>query len=155
MARTRDDRRIQLHDRQEQLARNPKHVQAKLYFQAIPPYYLNDRFNNPIQPEFPPGHKMTDTERLYWITSRLNVNIQDGNNEEFIKDWKLQVGGTASEMIVETPLGACCVGTICSVETQADCVALNGSFQGDDTACLLGTCEFRQPARAASASPAL
>ena len=46
----------------------------------------------------------TDTERLYYITSRLNVaNAKDTAGEPFIKDWKLQVGSTAQVMLPQAP----------------------------------------------------
>jgi hypothetical protein len=33
------------------------------------------------------------------------------------------------------PTGACCVGNVCTVETEADCLANSGSYQGDGTNC--------------------
>jgi hypothetical protein len=39
-------------------------VRAALYYQSIPPYYLNERFDTADGPE---------TQRLYYITSHLNL----------------------------------------------------------------------------------
>lgn len=51
-------------------------VVVKLHYQAIPPYYLRDRFETGAGPE---------TERLYYLASHLNV---DGNG---IDDWTIDV----------------------------------------------------------------
>ena len=55
-------------------------VRATLYYQATPPYYLQDRFCT---------SRSEDTARLYYLTGRLNVAATP------IKDWKLQVGPSA------------------------------------------------------------
>ncbi len=34
-----------------------------------------------------------------------------------------------------TPTGACCVGTACSIKTQAQCTAAAGTYNGDDSNC--------------------
>jgi hypothetical protein len=34
-----------------------------------------------------------------------------------------------------TPTGACCIGTACSIKTQAQCTASAGTYKGDDTNC--------------------
>ncbi len=51
-------------------------VVVKLHYQAIPPYYLRDRFETGAGPE---------TERLYYLASHLNVA---GNG---IDDWTIDV----------------------------------------------------------------
>ena len=51
-------------------------VRATLYYQSIPPYYLQDRFSTGSGAE---------TQRLYYIASHLNV---DGSP---IANWKLEV----------------------------------------------------------------
>jgi len=53
----------------------PLRVQVTMYYQSIPPYYLQQRFNTA-----PNG---TATQRLYYLTSRLNVD------DTAIEDWKL------------------------------------------------------------------
>jgi hypothetical protein len=55
-------------------------VRATLYYQATPPYYLQDRFCT---------SRSEDTARLYYLTGRLEVAATP------IKDWKLQVGTSA------------------------------------------------------------
>jgi subtilisin family serine protease len=39
------------------------------------------------------------------------------------------------------PTGACCLGSTCSSETSADCVALGGTYYGDDSSCLDVDCD--------------
>ena len=51
-------------------------MQATLYYQAIPPFYLQDRFCTA---------KGADTERLYFLAGRLNLA---GTAAE---GWKLKV----------------------------------------------------------------
>ncbi|WP_417427285.1 hypothetical protein [Hoeflea sp.] len=59
----------------------PASVQAKLYYQATPPFYLQDRFCTAKGP---------DTERLYDMVGRLNLDDTPAAG------WKLQVAGTAT-----------------------------------------------------------
>jgi hypothetical protein len=59
-------------------------VRAMLYYQATPPYYLQDRFCT---------SRSADTARLYYLTGRLNVAGSP------IKDWKLQVGPSTQARI--------------------------------------------------------
>jgi hypothetical protein len=54
-------------------------VRATLYYQATPPFFLQDRFCT---------SKSADTQRLYFLSGHLNL---DGTAAE---DWKLQVVGT-------------------------------------------------------------
>ncbi|MDQ3472689.1 MAG: hypothetical protein M3447_03025 [Acidobacteriota bacterium] len=59
-------------------------VKATLYYQSIPPYYLNDRFREaPNEPA---------TRRLYYLTSNLQTKGTP------IENWKLQIA-TASNSI--------------------------------------------------------
>lgn len=57
----------------------PASVQATLYYQATPPFYLQDRFCT---------SKSEDTQRLYFLAGHLNL---DGTEAE---DWKLEVVST-------------------------------------------------------------
>jgi hypothetical protein len=59
-----------------ELAGTPAAVQATLYYQAIPPFYLQDRFCT---------SQSQDTQRLYFLTGHLNL---DGTAAE---EWKLEV----------------------------------------------------------------
>jgi hypothetical protein len=61
-------------------------VQATLYYQSIPPYYLNDRFK-----AAPSG---AATQRLYFLASHLKL---DGTAAE---DWKMKI---ASARATTTP----------------------------------------------------
>jgi len=38
-------------------------------------------------------------------------------------------------LAVATPTGACCVGTTCSIKTQAQCTGASGTYRGDNTNC--------------------
>ena len=59
-------------------------ARAALYYQATPPYYLQDRFCT---------SRGEDTARLYYMAGRLDVAATP------IKDWKLKVGPTAQARI--------------------------------------------------------
>jgi hypothetical protein len=67
-----------------QLRGRPAAVRATLYFQATPPYYLQDRFCTSTS---------EDTARLYYLTGKLDVAATS------IRDWKLQVGASARAVI--------------------------------------------------------
>lgn len=61
-----------------EIAGEPAFVRATLFYQAIPPFYLQDRFCTA---------KGADTDRLYFLGSHLDL---DGRS----KDWKLEVVGS-------------------------------------------------------------
>ncbi|MCA1779287.1 MAG: hypothetical protein LC637_07895 [Xanthomonadaceae bacterium] len=58
-------------------------VRATLYSQSIPPYYLQQRFNDANQG---PAHS-DNIRRLYYMTSHLNTG-----NETPIQGWKVKIG---------------------------------------------------------------
>jgi mono/diheme cytochrome c family protein len=62
---------------------NPKNVsvRATLYYQIIPPYYLNQRFN---------GGKGDATKRLYYLTSNLNLRGTP------LDGWKIRIAGATA-----------------------------------------------------------
>jgi len=61
-------------------------VQVTLYYQAIPPAYLQERFRDASAG---PGES-DEIRRLYYITSHLNVDdTVDESGRPVIKDWKL------------------------------------------------------------------
>ena len=62
-----------------ELSGAPAAVEATLYYQAIPPYYLEDRFCTSTS---------EDTQRLYFLTGHLNL---EGTAAE---SWKLEVTST-------------------------------------------------------------
>ena len=57
----------------------PATVQATLFYQAIPPFYLQDRFCT---------SKSRDTQRLYFLAGHLNL---EGTEAE---SWKLELVST-------------------------------------------------------------
>jgi hypothetical protein len=59
----------------------PVSVEAALYYQATPPFYLQDRFCTAKGP---------DTERLSFLAGHLNLNGTEAAG------WKLKVVGTGS-----------------------------------------------------------
>ena len=58
-----------------ELSGKPAAVEATLYYQATPPFFLQDRFCT---------SNSTDTKRLYYLAGKLNVS---GSTQ----DWKLRV----------------------------------------------------------------
>lgn len=71
------------------------HVQVALYNQSIPPFYLQQRFQDASRG---PGHN-EDTQRLYYLTSHLNLD--DATNEEgepVLKGWKLRIAGDTRQV---------------------------------------------------------
>lgn len=71
----------------ESLDGEPAEIRASLYYQAIPPFFLQDRFCTARGP---------DTKRLYYLAGKLDVS------EGPIKGWKLKVGRTAKAEIPKT-----------------------------------------------------
>jgi hypothetical protein len=63
-----------------EIAGEPAEVRASLYYQAIPPFFLQERFCTAKSP---------DTKRLYYLAGRLET----GGGP--IRNWKLKVGQTA------------------------------------------------------------
>ncbi len=76
----------------EETAQRADSVRVSLFYQAIPPYYLMQRFQAAV-----PETQFDDIQRLYFLASRLNTQ----DRESPIKDWRLQVGAT-----VEVSLGS-------------------------------------------------
>lgn len=63
------------------------HISVKLYSQAIPPFYLQQRFRDAnVGPK-----EQNEIQRLFYLTSHLNTDATDSNNKAFIKSWKLPV----------------------------------------------------------------
>ena len=63
-------------------------VKATLFNQSIPPFYLQQRFNDANVG----AAEQENIQRLYYLTSHLNTqNALDENSELFIKDWKLMI----------------------------------------------------------------
>jgi hypothetical protein len=64
------------------------HVQVTLYYQSIPPFYLQDRFHDATQGTA----RQDDIKRLYYITSHLNLDdAKSESGEAVLKGWKLRI----------------------------------------------------------------
>ncbi len=63
----------------------PVYVRATLYYQSIPPFYLQDRFCT---------SKSGDTERLYYMAGHLDLS------KSALENWKLEVATTGRVVIV-------------------------------------------------------
>ena len=68
------------------------HVRVTVYSQSIPPTYLQERFRDAnVGPA-----KNNEIRRLYFITSRLNVDMpKDRTGQPFMAKWKLKIAGPA------------------------------------------------------------
>jgi hypothetical protein len=67
-------------------------VRATLYYQSIPPFYLQERF---ADASAGPGHA-DDIERLYYMTSHLNLDgATNERGEPVLQGWKLRIAGDA------------------------------------------------------------
>ena len=63
-------------------------IKVTLYNQSIPPFYLQQRFNDANVG----AAEKENIERLYYLTSHLNTQgAKDKNGEAFIEDWKLML----------------------------------------------------------------
>ena len=69
-----------------ELAGQPASVQATLYYQATPPYFLQDRFCT---------SKSEDTQRLYFLAGHLNLQDTEAQS------WKLKVVGAGPVSVPE------------------------------------------------------
>jgi hypothetical protein len=64
------------------------HVQVTLYYQSIPPFYLQERF---ADASHGPGHK-DDIQRLYYLTSHLNLEgATTETGDAVLRGWKLRI----------------------------------------------------------------
>ena len=63
------------------------HVQVSLYNQSIPPGYLQQRFRDANRG----AKEQSEIQRLYYLTSHLNVAAPGEDGKPFIKDWKLKL----------------------------------------------------------------
>jgi hypothetical protein len=63
-------------------------VQVSLYSQSVPPFYLQDRFEDANRGP----RKKDDIQRLYHITSHLDVNgVRDDQGQHVLQGWKLLI----------------------------------------------------------------
>lgn len=61
-------------------------ISAKLYYQSVPPYYLNQRFEQ--------AGNMPATQRLYYIVTNFDTTQTYGLPKPPLEDWKLLVAET-------------------------------------------------------------
>jgi hypothetical protein len=70
-------------------------VKATLYYQSIPPSYLQQRFRDA---NVGPSQK-GEIERLYYITSHLNVDdVLDNDGNSVLKDWKFFISSQTKQI---------------------------------------------------------
>ncbi len=71
-------------------------VEATLYNQSIPPFYLQERFRDANRGP----KKKEDIQRLYYLTSHLNTkDLSFGSKKEaFLRDWKLKLASAARQV---------------------------------------------------------
>jgi hypothetical protein len=67
----------------DQLAKARK-VTVSLYYQATPPYYLAQRFENAAK-----GPLKEDTARLYYLAAHLNTDARAEDGSRYLEGWKL------------------------------------------------------------------
>ncbi|MBV1859842.1 MAG: hypothetical protein KUG77_15630 [Nannocystaceae bacterium] len=67
-------------------------INVTLYYQAIPPAYLQERFRDANRG---PKEK-SEIERLYYLTSHLNTAAEDLGDSEVIPQWKLELAATSA-----------------------------------------------------------
>ena len=77
--------------RRELDGRRPASVRATLYYQSIPPYYLQDRFCTA---------EGDDTERLYFLAGHLNLRGTEA------ADWKFELVSASAQLEGTPPLTA-------------------------------------------------
>lgn len=61
-------------------------ISAKLYYQTVPPYYLNQRFEQ--------SGNMPGTQRLYYIVTKFDTTYTYGMQKPLLENWKLLVAET-------------------------------------------------------------
>ena len=68
------------------------HVQVTVYYQSIPPGYLQERFRDAGR------GPSNEIERLFYLTSHMNVETPtDRYGQPYMKDWKLQISRTVQK----------------------------------------------------------
>ena len=59
-----------------------------MYYQSMPPFYLQDRFQDASQG----AARQDDIKRLYYITSHLNLDdAKSESGDAVLKGWKLRI----------------------------------------------------------------
>jgi hypothetical protein len=71
------------------------HVEVSLYYQSIPPFYLQQRFRDASQG----AARQDDIQRLYYLTSHLNLDdAKTESGDPVLQGWKLQITGAARQV---------------------------------------------------------
>jgi hypothetical protein len=71
------------------------HVQVTLYYQSIPPFYLQQRFQDASEG---PGNQ-DDIQRLYYMTSHLNLDdVKSEAGDSVLEGWKLQIASGVRQL---------------------------------------------------------
>ena len=75
-------------------------VQVTVYYQSIPPTYLQERFRDAnVGPA-----KKNEIQRLYYLTSHMNVDSpMDRNGQPYMKKWKLKIAGPSTVRLGPKP----------------------------------------------------
>lgn len=77
-------------------------IEVTLYSQAIPPFYLQERFRDANVSMGGHTPQKNEIERLFYLTSHLNTAATANDGDTYIKDWKLEVASAC-----QTLNGAC------------------------------------------------
>jgi len=69
-------------------------VEVTAYYQSIPPFYLQERFQNSAL-----GPAREDTKRLYYMTSPLDIaGATNGAGDSVLDGWKLRLTGATRKL---------------------------------------------------------
>ena len=71
------------------------------------------------------------------------IPIEDDTSGDVVEEEEGGDGITGEPPIV--PTGACCIGDVCDIRTEASCFANNGIYHGDNTSCIPFPCEVDDP----------
>lgn len=78
--------------------RDAASVKVRLHYQATPPYYLQERFD--LAANAPAGSEIQETERLYYIGSRLDLSSTN------VPNWTLEVASVTAPFANFFPVGS-------------------------------------------------
>ena len=67
--------------------------------------------------------------------SLANTTVCGNYVNQIVGDWTDNGGNFVADTCSGDPTGACCIGTSCSIGTNADCSAAGGTYLGDGSSC--------------------
>ncbi len=73
-------------------------VEVTLYSQAIPPFYLQERFRDANVSVDGHTPQKKEIQRLFYLTSHLNTAATANDGETYIENWKLKVANTCQTL---------------------------------------------------------